>query len=182
MKKKAFGMFMALILALSLVSATILTAGATDIEPAVYHADVEEATKIPSVRFTGVVAPTLGKTVGDWYNAIQANIDNGTFQINGKPFQASAYDNIYTYGVELLNSNKEFLDGAASITAGTYYFSMYLFPASGYAFADDASIIACKFVPPPDTNTATLNIMLHPFLQLLYDQLQKQFHLLLLMP
>ena len=106
----------------------------------VVYSATKQLEQISTLKLTGVAIPMAGMTGKTWYDAQNGSVSSGIFKINGQPFKSSAYGNIYAQGFELLDGNKNPLAGEAVIKAGTYYYSIPVFPASDSTFASNVSV------------------------------------------
>lgn len=106
----------------------------------VVYSAKKQPEQINTVKLTGMAIPMAGMTGKSWYDAQNGSVSSGIFKINGQPFKSSAYGNIYAQGFELLDGSKNFLTGETTLKAGTYYYSISIFPASNYAFASNVSV------------------------------------------
>ena len=106
----------------------------------VVYSATKQLEQISSVKLTGVAIPMASMTGKTWYDAQSGRVSSGIFKINGQPFKSSAYGNIYAQGFELLDGSKNPLGSDTKLKAGTYYYSISIFPASSHAFASNVSV------------------------------------------
>jgi len=106
----------------------------------VVYSATKQLEQISSVKLTGVAIPVASMTGKTWYDAQSGRVSSGIFKINGQPFKSSAYGNIYAQGFELLDGSKNLLGSDTKLKAGTYYYSISIFPASSHAFASNVSV------------------------------------------
>lgn len=106
----------------------------------VVYSATKQLEQISSVKLTGVAIPVASMTGKTWYDAQNGRVSSGIFKINGQPFKSSAYGNIYAQGFELLDGSKNPLGSDTKLKAGTYYYSISIFPASSHAFASNVSV------------------------------------------
>lgn len=106
----------------------------------VVYSATKQLEQISSVKLTGMEIPVASMTGKTWYDAQNRRVSSGIFKINGQPFKSSAYGNIYAQGFELLDGSKNYLGSDTKLKAGTYYYSISIFPASTHAFASNVSV------------------------------------------
>ena len=98
--------------------------------------------EIHSVELTGLRAPQLGQTVEEYYIALDEDMFNGTYKVNGFTMEGEwRFGNMIWYRGWLCDETKaEITDVSKQIAGGTYYLAEIFVLTNGFAFADDVTV------------------------------------------
>ena len=98
--------------------------------------------EIDTVNITGLRAPQLGQTVEEYYIALDEDMVNGTYKVNGFTMDGDwRFGNmIWDYGWLCDETKAEITDVSKQIAGGTYYLTDIFVPTNGFAFADDVTV------------------------------------------
>ena len=100
--------------------------------------------EIHSVELTGLRAPQLGQTVEEYYIALDEDMVNGTYKVNGFTMEGDwRFGNMKWDGGWLCDETKaQITDVSKQIAGGTYYLAEIFVSTNGCAFAKDVTVTA----------------------------------------